>query len=115
MESAWSHERSAYRCRHGHTSATSPDPGRARNAYVREGRALAQLPAPYLLLAGAGSGEARRRRRTRRRTDVSPAASPEGAVGYLRANEIALTYDQATGTLRAAASTAAKTIARQSS
>jgi hypothetical protein len=28
------------------------------------------------------------------------------AAGYLRANEIALTYDQATGTLRATASTA---------
>jgi hypothetical protein len=55
------------------------------------------------------------RRRTRRGTEVSPAASPEEAVGYLRSNEIALTYDQATGTLRAAASTAAKTIARKAS
>jgi hypothetical protein len=41
------------------------------------------------------------------------------AAGYLRANEIALTYDQATGTLRATASTAgagaAKTITGKAS
>jgi hypothetical protein len=36
MESAWSNGKPAYRCRHGHTSATPPDPGRARNVYVRE-------------------------------------------------------------------------------
>jgi site-specific DNA recombinase len=28
MESCWTHGRPAYRCRHGHTSATRPDPGR---------------------------------------------------------------------------------------
>jgi DNA invertase Pin-like site-specific DNA recombinase len=114
MESAWSHGRPAYRCSHGRTSATPSDPGRPGNAYVREDRVLAQLPALCLLPAPA---EARRRRRTRRGADVRPAASPEEAAGFLRANEIALTYDQATGTLRATASTAgaAKTITSKAS
>jgi site-specific DNA recombinase len=52
MESAWSHGKAAYRCRHGHTSATPPDPGKPRNAYVREDRALSQLPALLFLLTG---------------------------------------------------------------
>jgi hypothetical protein len=30
LESAWSNGRPAYRCRHGHTSATRPEPGRPR-------------------------------------------------------------------------------------
>jgi site-specific DNA recombinase len=115
MESAWSHGKASYRCRHGHTSAAPPDPGQPGNAHVREDRALAQLPALCLLLASAGPAEARRRRRTRRGTDARPAASPEEAAGYLRANEIALTYDQATGTLRARATGAAKTITGKAS
>ena len=115
MESAWSHGRAAYRCRHGHTSATQPDPGQPGNAYVREDGALAQLPAFFLLLAGAEPAEAHRRRRTRRGVDARPAACPEEAIGYLRANEIALIYDQATGTLRAAATGAAKTITGKAS
>jgi hypothetical protein len=114
MESAWSHGRPAYRCSHGHTSATPPDPGQPGNAYVREDRAMAQLPALCTLPAPAEAG---RRRRTRRGTDVRPAASPEKAAGYLRANEIALTHDQATGTLRATTCTAgaAKTITGKAS
>ena len=82
MESAWSHGRAAYRCRHGHTSATQPDPGQPGNAYVREDGALAQLPAFFLLLAGAEPAEAHRRRRTRRGVDARPAACPEEAIGY---------------------------------
>jgi site-specific DNA recombinase len=35
MEPAWSNGRAAYRCRHGHTTAAAPGPGRTRNAYVR--------------------------------------------------------------------------------
>jgi hypothetical protein len=37
-ESAWSNGKPAYRCRHGHASATSPDPGRPKTTYVRETR-----------------------------------------------------------------------------
>ena len=39
MEPAWPNGKAAYRCRHGHTSAAAPDPGRPKNAYVREDRA----------------------------------------------------------------------------
>jgi len=56
MESAWSNGKAAYRCRHGHTSAAPPDPGRPRNAYVREDRILPQLPALYRLLTGPDPG-----------------------------------------------------------
>jgi site-specific DNA recombinase len=46
MESAWSNGKPAYRCRHGRTSATAPDPARPKNAYVREDGLLPHLPAP---------------------------------------------------------------------
>jgi hypothetical protein len=36
MKSAWYNGKATYRCRHGHTSAARPDPGRAKNAYIRE-------------------------------------------------------------------------------
>jgi len=108
MESAWSNGKPAYRCRHGHTTASAPDPDRAGNAYIREERILRHLPAVHLLLTGPADGT--RRRRTRRGTDARPAASPQEAIGYLRANEIVLTYDQATGNLLAGATGAAKTI-----
>jgi len=62
----------------------------------------------HLLLTGPAGGT--RRRRTRRGTDARPAASPQEAIGYLRANEIVLTYDQATGNLLVGATGAAKTI-----
>ena len=50
MESAWSNGKPAYRCRHGHTTASRPDPGRPKNAYIREDRILPHLPALHLLL-----------------------------------------------------------------
>jgi site-specific DNA recombinase len=66
MESAWSNGKPAYRCRHGHTSASLPDPDR-QNAYVREEIVLAQLPAVYGVLTRVRSGgSARSRRRTPR-------------------------------------------------
>jgi hypothetical protein len=36
MESAWSNGKPAYRCRHGHTTASRRGPGRPKNAYIRE-------------------------------------------------------------------------------
>jgi DNA invertase Pin-like site-specific DNA recombinase len=48
MESTWSNGKAAYRCRHGRTSASGPDPGRPKNAYIREDRVLSHLPAPAL-------------------------------------------------------------------
>jgi hypothetical protein len=43
MHSHWLRGRPAYRCRHGHTSAHSAPPGRARNLYLREDRILARV------------------------------------------------------------------------
>jgi DNA invertase Pin-like site-specific DNA recombinase len=109
MESAWSNGKPAYRCRHGHTSATPPDPGRAKNGYVREDRLLPQLPALHLLLTGA-EPTAGRRRRTRRGADARPAVSTEDVIPFLRERAIILTWDQAAGTLQAGRTEAAKTI-----
>jgi DNA invertase Pin-like site-specific DNA recombinase len=99
MESAWSNGRPAYRCRHGHTTAAKPDPGRPKKAYVREDRILPHLAALHLLLTEPGGGP--RRRRTRRGADVRHQASTEDVIAYLREQQVALTYDPATAALRA--------------
>ena len=115
MESAWSNGKPAYRCRHGHTSAATPDPGRAKNAYVREDRILAQLPALYLLLTGAQTSGERRRRRTRRGADVRPAVTPDEAIRYLREHRILLTWDPTAGIAQAGTAEATKTITGKAS
>ena len=89
MESAWSNGRPAYRCRHGHTTASAPSPERPRNAYVREDVIVAHLPALHLLLTGQ-AGEPRRRRRTRGGTDVRHQPA-EHVIAYLRERQITLT------------------------
>jgi hypothetical protein len=43
----------------------------------------------------------RRRRRARRGTGVSPPASAQDVISYLRDREIILTYDRQAGTLHA--------------
>jgi site-specific DNA recombinase len=50
LESAWSNGKPAYRCRHGHISAASPDATRPKNAYVREDQILPRLAAVAILL-----------------------------------------------------------------
>jgi hypothetical protein len=50
MESAWSNGKPAYRCRHGHTTASAPDSERPKNAYVREALILPHLAALHLML-----------------------------------------------------------------
>jgi DNA invertase Pin-like site-specific DNA recombinase len=112
MESAWSHGRAAYRCRHGRTSASAPDPGGPKYAFVREDRILPRLPALHLLLAGP-SGQPRRRR-TRRGTDARH-QSAEDAIGYLRDQQITLAYDPAERTLHAGTGQAAQTITLKAS
>ncbi|MFF3686026.1 recombinase family protein [Streptomyces sp. NPDC002187] len=97
MESHWSHHRPGYRCRHGHTSTTRPEPGHTPNAYVREDHALRHLPALYLRL-------------TRNTDRCGPASvsrdsmqpTPAKAIAHLRSQQILLTYDPATRTLTAA-------------
>ena len=114
MESAWSNGKPAYRCRHGNTSAATPDPGRPKNAYVREDRIFAQLPALYLLLTGAQARK-RRRRRTRRGADVPRAVTPDEAIGYLREHEIPLTWDPTAGIVQADTAEATKTVTGKAS
>ncbi|MGH3404902.1 MAG: recombinase family protein [Streptosporangiaceae bacterium] len=100
-ESCWANGRAAYRCRHGHSSASAPDPARPKNLYIREDRLLPHLPALYVLLAGGEPAAGRSRRRTRQGADVRRLVSDEDAIGYLRTRQIALTYDPRTGTLQA--------------
>ena len=107
MESAWSNGKAAYRCRHGHTTASAPSPQRPRNAYVREDLIVAHLPAFHLLLTGPAGRQ--RRRRTRRGIDVGYQAA-EGVISYLREQQISLIFDPASGTLHAGTGEAAQTI-----
>jgi hypothetical protein len=51
-----------------------------------------------------------RRRRTRRGVSVRHHASPEDVIGYLREQQITLTYDPAAGTLHPGAGEAAANI-----
>jgi hypothetical protein len=98
LESCWANNRAAYRCRHGHTSAATPDPGRPKNLYIRADRILPHLPA---FLAGTEPASGRKRRRTRRGDEVPRAVTGEDATGYLRARQITLTYHPHTRTLQA--------------
>jgi site-specific DNA recombinase len=113
MEAAWSNGKAAYRCRHGHTSAAAPDPGRPKNAHLREEGALERLPALHLMLTRAESP--RVRKRTRCGIDVRAALSPQDAIRFFRESQIALVYDQTTGTLQAHNSETAKTIIKNAS
>jgi site-specific DNA recombinase len=114
MESAWSNGKPAYRCRHGHATASAPDPDRPKNAHVREDRILQHLPALHALITQAPPGEGRRRR-TRRGTNVRLQASPEDVIAYLRERQITLAYDPAEATLRAGTGDAAQTITLKAS
>jgi site-specific DNA recombinase len=117
MESAWSNGKPAYRCRHGRTTASAPDPGRAKNAYVREDRILPHLPALNVLLTSPadGEGDGPRRRRTRRGIDTRCQATPEAVIAYLREQSVSLTYESATSTLYAGTGDAAQTITLKAS
>ena len=98
-ESCWSNNHPAYRCRHGYSSASAPDPARPKNLYIREDCILPHLTALYVLLARAEPAGTGRRHRTRRGADVHRPASDQEVIGYLRARQITLTYDPRTQTL----------------
>jgi site-specific DNA recombinase len=66
LESAWSNGKPAYRCRHGCTSATRPNPNRPKNLYIREDTIMPRLAALAILHAGAGNHLASRKRASRR-------------------------------------------------
>jgi hypothetical protein len=90
LESAWSYGRAAYRCRHGYTSATVPDPARPKNAYVREDQILPRLAALAILLAGPAGTPARR---SRSRAKLTGPADTAALIDQLRADGTVLTYD----------------------
>ena len=87
LESCWSNGKPAYRCRHGHTTATRPD-FRPPNAYIREDQILPRLPALGILLGAPA--------RSRRKLGTAHPPVPAGAaavISYLRARGITLIYD----------------------
>jgi len=98
LESAWSNGRPAYRCRHGHTSATRPDPGRPKTAYVREDQVLPHLAALAILLAGPAGKPGRGNRSL---AQVAGPADAAALIDRLRADGTVLTYDPDNRTLRA--------------
>jgi len=96
LESSWSNGRPAYRCRHGYTSATSPDPGRPKNAYVREDQVLPHLAALAILLRGHASGQVTPDSTMQLTT---PDATAD-LIDQLRAAGTVLTYNPDTRTIR---------------
>jgi site-specific DNA recombinase len=98
LESAWSNGGPAYRCRHGHTSATRPEPGRPGNTYVREDQILPHLAAIAILLADQAVALARGSRDPAR---VTGPASTAALIDRLRASGVVLAGDPQDKTLRA--------------
>jgi site-specific DNA recombinase len=96
LESCWSNGKAAYRCRHGHTTATRPDPAGPGNAYIREDQVLPRLPALGILLGAPARGS------RKQGTAHSPVPAGTAAmISYLQAKGITLIYDQDEHTLRA--------------
>ena len=94
LESAWSNGKPAYRCRHGHTSAARPEPGRPKNTYVREDQILPHLAAVAILLArgSQANGDGTRQ--------LTTPAETAGLVDQLRTAGVIFTYDPDTLTIR---------------
>jgi site-specific DNA recombinase len=97
LESAWSNGKPAYRCRHGHASATRPEPGRLPNMYVREDQILPHLAAIAILLAGPAGKPALGSGSLAQLTGPDATAA---LIGQLRADGTVLTYDPDGRTLR---------------
>ena len=98
LESAWSNGKPAYRCRHGHTSATSPDSGRVKNTYVREDQILPHLAGIAILLAGPAALPGHGNRGPAQLTGPDGTAA---LIDQLRTRGTVLTYDPDDRTLRA--------------
>ena len=96
LESAWSNGKPAYRCRHGYTSATSPDPTRPKNLYIREDKILPRLADLAILRAGASPPANSRRSRAA----ITPPAQAADLIDHLRATGVSLIYDPASHVLR---------------
>jgi site-specific DNA recombinase len=109
LESAWSNGRPAYRCRHGYSSATVPDPARPKNTYVREDQVLPHLAALAILLAGDETTD------RARPAGITAPAQIADLIDELRATGTPLTYDPDTRTIRAGDDTAVAITAGQRS
>jgi site-specific DNA recombinase len=96
LESCWSNGKPAYRCRHGHTTATRPGPARPGNTYIREDHILPRLPALGILL-GAPDRMSQKKAAAKSLVPARAAAM----ISYLRAQDITLTYHPDEHTLRA--------------
>ena len=97
LESCWSYGRPAYRCRHGYSSATVPDPARPKNTYVREDQVLPHLAALAILLAGDAGQDAGNQA-------LAQLTGPDctaDMIDRLRAGGTVLTYDPDEKTVRA--------------
>jgi site-specific DNA recombinase len=83
----------AYRCRHGHTTATRPEPGRPKNTYIREDQILPHLAAVAILLSRDQvlSGHA---------IQLTSPDEAAALIGQLRTAGITLPYDPNTRTIR---------------
>ena len=90
LASAWSNGKPAYRCRHGHVSATSPSPARPRNTYVREDQILPHLATIGILLAGTAGTPGRGSCGAAQLTGPADAGA---LIDQLRAHSVELTYD----------------------
>ena len=97
LESAWSNGKPAYRCRHGYTSATRPDPARPKNLYVREDQILPRLAALAILHTGRGKPASGRNGGRARMT--APAQTAH-LIDQLRSQGASLIYNPAAKTLR---------------
>ena len=98
LESAWSNGKPAYRCRHGYTSATGPEPSRSPNTYIREDQILPHLAALAILLAGDDGKPARG---SSIRAQLTRPADTAALIAQLHADGTVLTYDPDDRTLRA--------------
>jgi hypothetical protein len=96
LESSWSNGRPAYRCRHGYTSATRPDPTRAKNAYVHEDQITHHLAALAILLAS----HERLPGRPGPASQITGPAQAAGLIDHLRSSGRTLTYDPQNRSLR---------------
>lgn len=114
MEATWSHGNPAYRCRHGHTSATPPDISAMCNAFIRERDILARLPLLHTLITANQPAPPRAGRVKTTAPDTTPKPStntatitpstamhPEEVIDYLRRHGLVLSYDPRTRTLEA--------------
>jgi len=97
LESAWSNGKPAYRRRHGHTSATRPNPNRPKNLYIREDKILPRLAALAILHVGGASPPANSKPS---RAAMTPPAQAAGPIDHLRATGVSLIYDPASHVLR---------------